>query len=917
MAAIIVHGFVQIWNMETGMSKSKEAFIETMKRKKKVRLVIHFSTGEYATFQLSNNIKNVVFRSYGENQNYLHLTFQNNSFLFIKKLSSRDAENLTMFLDKVHQNNLQSPMRTDRGGGVFASIKTQKKINKTLFSKIYQKLISGFLEPGEGSRTPDLQKLPLDTSESSMLTCKELLKEGLGKRKRMASSDSEIYEKFQEENKSVRNKKSKTNPLKYVVDDEKEEMWLKELKESKKLDYLLETNSTGNPYLDGTCFLQTLSEKIYLTLLLKSLCSEDDPEWERLKMTFDFYPEKLCQGLPNLGNTCYMNAVLQSLFSIPSFAYDLLYQGFPWSKIPLDALSMCLSHLLILKDIYSIKTKEKLLVNIKNAISTVAEVFSDNTQNDAHEFLGHCLDQMKGNMEKLNTIWKTKIESEEEDSPQQFFADNAVTKRLVCPVITNFEVELLHSITCKACGQVVLKTEVSNYLSINLPQGTKTHPLSIQSTFDLFFGAEEIEYKCGKCNHKTSVSMHKFSRLPRVLIIHLKRYSFNKFWSLRKDDQEVIVSKYLKLSSHCTESTKPPFPLNKNVHIRDLQFLKFFQKINFEILRSLTPSIKLTSKSKDCLAPHIESDKESEPQKYQIFGLSKEQKQNNLRKHSQLTTTESILVNSGYGAAIEKELIVPGLMRNLENTNLTVVCEDEGKPTSGPDTSAEVHLQEVPRNPKLKKYEKANMFAAVDSITETTKDFYEDKKNRISEEFSNVPGHTQQCEKVRIYEEALWQALLQSLPKTDAQWHTDNLTRPTELSLQEANMNSLGALCSNKSLGHKDFLAKKKTEAKAKKPNPKIRDCYAYRLIGVISHLGNTLNSGHYISDAYDFERQVWFTYNDMQVSSIQEVLMREARLSTGYIFFYMHNKIFEELLGREENSQPHSTKAGKNHQKK
>lgn len=84
-------------------------------------------------------------------------------------------------------------------------------------------------------------------------------------------------------------------------------------------------------------------------------------------------------------------------------------------------------------------------------------------------------------------------------------------------------------------------------------------------------------------------------------------------------------------------------------------------------------------------------------------------------------------------------------MRNLENTNITVVHEDEGKPTSGPDTSTEVHLQEVPRNPKLKKYEKAIMFAAVNSVTETTKDFYEDKKkkHRISEEFSNVPGQTQ------------------------------------------------------------------------------------------------------------------------------------------------------------------------------
>lgn len=79
---------------------------------------------------------------------------------------------------------------------------------------MYGKSRSGVFDIGEESRTPDLQKLPLYTSEISTLTYKELVENEGGKRKRMVSSSLGIYEKLQEENKSVRNKKFKTNPLK-------------------------------------------------------------------------------------------------------------------------------------------------------------------------------------------------------------------------------------------------------------------------------------------------------------------------------------------------------------------------------------------------------------------------------------------------------------------------------------------------------------------------------------------------------------------------------------------------------------------------------------------------------------------------------------------------------------------------------
>lgn len=200
MAAVSVHGYIQIWNTNTGMSKSTAAFIEPLEVKKKVKLVLYFNTEQNKTFQVSDNIKSVVFRSYGENENHLHLTFQNNDFLFIERLSSIDARELKILLDRVHQDREQQHMKPNERDGVFTSTTIWKGVIKTSSHKVYKKSISECIEVHK-EVTSYLQKMSLFTEKSTFIS-KGLFEDQFGKRKRIPASGLEMNEseKFLKEN---------------------------------------------------------------------------------------------------------------------------------------------------------------------------------------------------------------------------------------------------------------------------------------------------------------------------------------------------------------------------------------------------------------------------------------------------------------------------------------------------------------------------------------------------------------------------------------------------------------------------------------------------------------------------------------------------------------------------------------------
>nr|XP_023670817.1 ubiquitin carboxyl-terminal hydrolase 37-like [Paramormyrops kingsleyae] len=88
----------------------------------------------------------------------------------------------------------------------------------------------------------------------------------------------------------------------------------------------------------------------------------------------------VCLGLPNLGQTCYMNATLQCLFHLPSFCGDISRQEEYWQLVPSADLLRFFSELLASTHGSSRRQKMALL---KNLLPEVACHFDEDEQNDA------------------------------------------------------------------------------------------------------------------------------------------------------------------------------------------------------------------------------------------------------------------------------------------------------------------------------------------------------------------------------------------------------------------------------------------------------------------------------------------------------------------------------------------------------
>ncbi|XP_061462159.1 ubiquitin carboxyl-terminal hydrolase 21 isoform X2 [Rhineura floridana] len=266
-------------------------------------------------------------------------------------------------------------------------------------------------------------------------------------------------------------------------------------------------------------------------------------------------------GLRNLGNTCFMNAVLQCLSSTKPLRDYCLRREFRQEQPS------------------ALRTQQELTEAFADVIATLwhpdateaanpsrfKAVFqkyvpfftgyrlllsSFSSQQDAQEFLKFLMDRLHVEINRkgrktpsiLSDAKRTAV-LEDADTLSDDEHANQMWKRYLeredSKIVDLFVGQLKSCLKCQACGYRSTTFEVFCDLSLPIPKkGFTGGKVSLLDCFSLFTKEEELDSEnapvCDKCRQRTrSTKKLTIQRFPRILVLHLNRFSTTRY-SIKK-----------------------------------------------------------------------------------------------------------------------------------------------------------------------------------------------------------------------------------------------------------------------------------------------------------------------------------------------------------------------------------------------
>ncbi|KAJ7766902.1 hypothetical protein B0H16DRAFT_1412848 [Mycena metata] len=252
-------------------------------------------------------------------------------------------------------------------------------------------------------------------------------------------------------------------------------------------------------------------------------------------------------GLSNLGNSCYMASVLQTIFSLPAFKTRYFSPSATTEhaaqcpeSLPADCVECQMRKVAdgLLSGRYShpahgVNTASNDPVfqeglrptGFKALIGKGHEEFSTMKQQDSEEFLGHLVTVLRRDAHKF------KVRSA--DDPTSIFT-YGMEQRLQCGV----------------CNKVSYRIDAMDVLSVPVPAvetgkdadgKTLYTPIPLVACLDAVLTPEALEYGCPSCGTGVNaLKQSRFASFPEVLVVHAKKFQLVN-WVPTKLDIPLIL----------------------------------------------------------------------------------------------------------------------------------------------------------------------------------------------------------------------------------------------------------------------------------------------------------------------------------------------------------------------------------------